>query len=126
MMDISSSSPDEPPRIQPASQPCGPAPISSLFKECVALIDQLVLCSAAQILVNFDYLDLQASKLRTWGNDTGAFTWELDRTLRKASRLQQHVLVLLTCFRNGLQRGEFSWPVPPFHVLDLLLSTLLL
>lgn len=90
---------------QLAGQPCGAAPISCLFKECLDLFDQLVLCSDAQYSVRRDALESQAKKLRTWGNDARAFTWELDRALRKSSRLQQEVLMLLKCLWNCLQQS---------------------
>ncbi len=88
--------------------PCGTSPISCLFKECLGLASQLISYANTDSLVGteaFVALDTHANKLRTWGNDTGASTWALDHALRKASRLQQQVLLLLNGLKNELQEG---------------------
>jgi hypothetical protein len=95
-------------RHQQNGQPREASPIAASFSECVQLMDQLVSLADSQ---KFPWtgasvsLDIHASKLRAWGNDTGAASRSLDHALRKASRLKQQVLLLLSSLKSDLQTG---------------------
>jgi hypothetical protein len=96
-------------RSHQPSQPREASPILTSFNKCLKLIDQL---SSPQDTYDLAWtgsrisFDAHASKLRAWGNDTGATSWSLDHTLRKASLLQQQVLLLLNGLQYDLQTGK--------------------
>lgn len=97
-------------------QPRESSPIATLFSECVKLIDDLGSLVDSQKLSWAEAsvpLDINASKLRAWGNDTGAASRSLDHALRKASRLRQQVLLLLSNLKHDLQAGMAD----PYHSL---------
>jgi hypothetical protein len=84
------------------------SPIAAEFEECVQLFYQLCSSMEADGVMWSDTqipLDDGFSKLRAWGNDTGACSWSLDHALRKSSRLQQQVLDVLKDLRDELQKA---------------------
>jgi len=96
-------------RNHQTGQPREASPISTSFDKCLKFIDQLSSIQDAHNLALVGSpvcFDAHASKLRAWGNDTGASSWSLDHTLRKASRLQQQVLLLLNGLQYDLQTGN--------------------
>jgi hypothetical protein len=108
-----------PVRDQKTCQPRERPPIASSFNECVKLIDELTSLSDMQNIIwtgSPVSLDAHASKLRAWGNDTGASSWALDHALRKASRLKQQVLLLLNVLKNELQTGIINLSSTVYHL----------
>lgn len=83
--------------------------IAAEFEDCVQLFYQLCTAmeadSATWATAQVPLADI-FSKLRAWGNDTGASSWTLDHALRKASALQEQVSYLLKDLRFELQKGR--------------------
>lgn len=86
-------------------------PIAAGFEDCLQLFEQLVSAMEADSTTwkpaEVVPLKDDFSKLKAWGNETGASSRSLDHALRKASKLQQQVSELLDELRENTQRGMF-------------------
>lgn len=87
-------------------------PIAAGFEDCLQLFEQLVSAMEADSTTwkpaEVVPLKDEFSRLRAWGNDTGASSRSLDHALRKASKLQRQVSDLLDELRDNTQKGKLS------------------
>jgi hypothetical protein len=91
------------------------ATIAAKFEDCLQKYDQL--CSAMQGNKQawgewYTIVDTDLTRLQEWGNDTGAssrsLNKSLDHALRKACRLRESVHEYLQDLLGSLQIGEYQ------------------
>ena len=88
------------------------APIRAHFEDCVQAFDRLCSAINANMTASEEEIILVEdcySRLRSWGQDSGASTRALDHGLRKSSELGAHTLNLLSDLHSILHEGEPSY-----------------
>ncbi|OHE93061.1 hypothetical protein CORC01_11618 [Colletotrichum orchidophilum] len=82
--------------------------IAAKFEDCrenlqsvYAICDNL---KAVHPEIDLDIADQVLTSFKTWGNDIGASSYNLDRSLRLNQRLRDQVVALLKVFRDELQQ----------------------
>jgi hypothetical protein len=85
------------------------APIAAIFEKCRESFERLCIVTRLNSSQpNSSLVEDNYGTFLAWGNDSGAATRSLDRTLRKTSNLSDMVMELLRTLYSTLQRGMLS------------------
>jgi hypothetical protein len=84
------------------------APLAAKFESCKQAFETICIAIAPS---NSNSVEDSFGKFLAWGNDTGASTRSLDRTLRKTSSLSEVTEDLLMGLYSKLQEGKFIGPL---------------
>ncbi|KAK1456501.1 hypothetical protein CCUS01_09948 [Colletotrichum cuscutae] len=85
--------------------------IAAKFEECRETLQSV--CTICENFksnhpeIELDIADQVLTSFKTWGNDIGASSYNLDRSLRLNQRLRDQVVALLNVFQDELKQGDY-------------------